>query len=95
MIKLHSGRIILRLLIFCLCMVCLWIAPVSLAADLPAGEFTEADVETCEFEDDLFSANPGNGGTNAPASSRVGTIKLSAKPASLVRPFSPPKVIQS
>ena len=93
--KLPSYRTTFRLLILCLCMVSLWIAPVFLEVAIPVGALSETDSDPYEFDDDLFSTRHEIVETMDDASSRVGTIYLSAKPASLGRLFSPPKSTHS
>jgi hypothetical protein len=91
MSKIQNSLTIFALLILCLCMVSVWIAPVFLGTGTPVIEFTETDSDPLEFEEDLFLVNQGTDGIIHPLNLRIGAIHLNTQPASLACVFSPPK----
>jgi hypothetical protein len=95
MSKLQYSLTSITLLILCLCMVSVWIAPMFLGTGTPVIEFTETDSDPSEFEEDLFLVNQGAGGILHPLNLRIGAIHLNMQPASLARVFSPPKPFSS
>jgi len=95
MSKTQNSVAVFTLLILCLCMVSVWIAPVFPGTGIPVMEFTEADSDPFEFEEDLFLINQGAGGRIDPLNLKIGAIHLNTQPASLARVFSPPKPFSS
>jgi hypothetical protein len=95
MSKLQNSLTIFTLLILCLCMVNVWIAPVFPGTSTPVIELAETDSDPLEFEEDLFLVNQGAGGMIHPLNLRIGAIRLNVQPASLARVFPPPRHLSS
>jgi hypothetical protein len=93
MSKQHNSVMILTILI--LCMVSVWIAPVLLGIGTHVMEFTEADSDMFEFEEELILADRGINGMIHTINFRIGGTYLNILPASLARVFSPPKPFYS
>jgi hypothetical protein len=91
MSKTQNSVAVFTLLILCLCMVSVWIAPAFLEMGGLVMEFTETDSDPFEFEEDLFLANHGTDEIIHPVNLRIGVTRLNMQPASLARVFSPPK----
>jgi hypothetical protein len=89
--RLQNSITIFTLLILCICMVSVWIAPAFLESGRLVMEFTETDSDSFEFEEDLFLVNHGADGIIHPVNLRIGATRLNIQPASLARVFSPPK----
>lgn len=93
MSKLHKSPIIFTLLI--LCIVSVWIAPVFLGIGLLAMEFTEADSDPFEFDEDLYLVDYHASGITYSKNLRSLATLLYVHPASLSRVFSPPRSFYS
>jgi hypothetical protein len=95
MSKLQNALTFFTLLILCLCMVGVSIAPGLLEMGSPAMEFTETDSDPFEFDEDLFLVNHGADGIIHPVNLRIDVTHLNMLPAALARVFSPPKPFSS
>ncbi len=83
--------ITLGLLILCLGMISVWIAPVFHWTDLPAIGFAEVNPDQFEFEDDFFAMSIVDVTIAEQVFSNSRTTSLDCQPASLLPVFSPPK----
>ena len=91
MIMLHPSRMPLAIVILCLILCSLFLAPLFHVLGTATAEIAEVDSELTEYEEELLFVFGGRFKFASALTSSLGTTRLNDHPASLSPAYLPPK----